>query len=68
MSDLLLDAVRAEVAYRVDELHKARGTGRPRANRALRWLRAHRLTSVAVPAQERREAVREPSGLGTTRR
>ncbi|SEP34495.1 hypothetical protein [Amycolatopsis saalfeldensis] len=62
MSDLLLDAVRAEVAYRVGELQKTRGTGgRPRANRAVRWLRAHRLTGVAVPAQERREAVRASS-------
>jgi hypothetical protein len=67
MSDLLLDAVRAEVAYRVDELQKARGSGRPRPNRAVRWLRAHRATSVAVPAQERREAVHAPSGLGSTR-
>ncbi|HEY3712833.1 MAG TPA: hypothetical protein VGL64_25875 [Amycolatopsis sp.] len=65
MSDLLLDAVRAEVAYRVGELQKSRGDGgRPRANRAVRWLRAHRLTSVAVPAQERREAVRTASDAG----
>ncbi|HEY2058859.1 MAG TPA: hypothetical protein VGH57_10870 [Amycolatopsis sp.] len=61
MSDLHLDAVRAEVAYRVGELQKARGSGRPRPNRAVRWLRAYRLTSVAVPAQERREAVRTAS-------
>ena len=68
MSDLLLDAVRAEVAYRVDELQRTRGTGRARPNRVVRWLRAHRLTSVAVPAQERREAVHTPSDLGATRR
>ncbi|MDT8914212.1 hypothetical protein [Amycolatopsis sp. PS_44_ISF1] len=66
MSDLYLDAVRAEVAYRVDELQRTRNAGgRPPAHRAVRWLRTHRLTSLDVPEQSRREAARPSSGLGS---
>ncbi|MEV6876885.1 hypothetical protein [Amycolatopsis sp. NPDC051128] len=67
-SDLLLDAVRAEAAYRAEELHKAgRSAWAGRARRAARHIRASR-TGVDVPAQERREAVRETAGVGETAR
>ena len=57
-SDMLLDAVRAEVAYRTEELHKAgRNAWTGRARRAARLIRAGRST-VEVPAQERRAAAR----------
>ncbi|HWD04982.1 MAG TPA: hypothetical protein VG674_21290 [Amycolatopsis sp.] len=58
MAYQLLDATSAEVAYRVEQLRKAgRGARTTKQSRAVRWLRAHRLTSVAVPEQERREAI-----------
>ncbi|MEQ0557441.1 hypothetical protein ABJI51_00065 [Amycolatopsis sp. NEAU-NG30] len=57
-SDLMLDAVRAEVAYRTEELRKAgRSAWAVRARRAARHVRAAH-TEVAVPAQQRREAAR----------
>ncbi|MEU5263178.1 MULTISPECIES: hypothetical protein [Amycolatopsis] len=57
-SDLLLDAVRAEAAYRAEELRKAgRSAWAARARRAARHFRAAR-TDVEVPAQQRREATR----------
>lgn len=63
-SDLLLDAVRAEAAYRAEELRKAgRGAWATRARRAVRYVRAGHAT-VEVPAQERREAVRAAAGAG----
>ena len=67
-SDLLLDAVRAEAAYRAEELRKAgRSAWAVRARRAVRHLRAAQ-TDVEVPAQERREATRETAGVGKTAR
>jgi len=57
-SDLMLDAVRAEAAYRAEELRKAgRSAWAGRARRAARHFRATR-TDVEVPAQQRREAAR----------
>ncbi|SEC28498.1 hypothetical protein SAMN04489727_3216 [Amycolatopsis tolypomycina] len=57
-SDLMLDAVRAEAAYRAEELRKAgRSAWAARARRATRHFRATR-TDVEVPAQQRREASR----------
>ncbi len=62
--DLLLDAVRAEVAYRTEELHKAgRSVWASRARRATRLIRAGR-SAVDVPAQERRETARATAGVG----
>ncbi|WP_370961124.1 hypothetical protein [Amycolatopsis sp. cg9] len=67
-SDLMLDAVRAEAAYRAEELRKAgRSAWAVRARRAARHFRAAR-TDVDVPAQERREATRETAGVGETAR
>jgi hypothetical protein len=67
-SDLLLDAVRAEAAYRAEELHKAgRSVWAARARRAVRHVRAAR-TAVDVPAQERRETPRETAAVGETAR
>ncbi len=67
-SDLMLDAVRAEAAYRAEELRKAgRSAWAIRARRAARHFRAGR-TDVDVPAQERREATREIAGVGETAR
>ena len=67
-SDLLLDAVRAEAAYRAEELRKAgRSAWAARARRVARHLRAAR-TDVEVPAQQRREATREAAGVGETAR
>ena len=66
-SDLMLDAVRAEAAYRAEELRKAgRSAWAGRARRAVRHLRAAR-TDVTVPAQERREVSRETAGVETAR-
>jgi hypothetical protein len=67
-SDLLLDAVR-------DSAHKGqpksctslRSAWADRARRAVRHLRAAR-ADVDVPAQQRREAVRETAGVGETAR
>lgn len=57
MAHQLLDATSAEVAYRVEQLRKTGHAARTtKKNRVVRWLRAHRLTSVAVPAQQRRSA------------
>ncbi|GAA4528184.1 hypothetical protein [Amycolatopsis samaneae] len=54
-TDLLLDAVRAEAAYRAEELRKAgRGAWVGRIRRVTRRLRAERFTDVEVPAQRRR--------------
>jgi hypothetical protein len=67
-SDLLLDAVRAEAAYRAEELRKAgRSAWADRARRAVRHLRAAR-ADVDVPAQQRREASRETAAVGETAR
>ncbi|GAB3142895.1 hypothetical protein [Amycolatopsis sp. NPDC004378] len=67
-SDLMLDAVRAEAAYRAEELRKAgRSAWAGRARRAIRHLRAAR-ADVEVPAQERRETARETAGAGKTAR
>ncbi|MEV6827834.1 hypothetical protein [Amycolatopsis sp. NPDC051102] len=67
-SDLLLDAVRAEAAYRAEELRKAgRSAWAARARRAVRHLRAAH-SEVDVPKQERREATRETAGVGETAR
>jgi hypothetical protein len=67
-SDLLLDAVRAEAAYRAEELRKAGRSARAaRARRAVRHFRAAR-SGVDIPAQERREAVRAAAGVGETAR
>jgi len=67
-SDLMLDAVRAEAAYRAEELRKAgRSAWAARARRAVRHLRAAR-TAVDVPAQERRETTRETAGAAKTAR
>jgi hypothetical protein len=67
-SDLLLDAVRAEAAYRAEELRKAgRSAWAARARRAVRHVRAAR-TDVDVPAQERREAARATAAAGKTAR
>ncbi len=67
-SDLLLDAVRAEAAYRAEELHKAgRSAWAARARRAVRHVRAGR-SVVDVPAQERREVSRETAAVGKTAR
>ncbi|RSM39974.1 hypothetical protein DMA12_28025 [Amycolatopsis balhimycina DSM 5908] len=67
-SDLLLDAVRAEAAYRAEEMRKAgRSAWAVRARRAARHFRAAR-TDVEVPAQQRREAAREAAGVGETAR
>ena len=67
-SDLLLDAVRAEAAYRAEELRKAgRSAWADRARRAVRHLRAAH-AEVEVPAQERREAVRDTAGAAKTAR
>ncbi|MET8996937.1 hypothetical protein [Amycolatopsis sp. Hca4] len=67
-SDLMLDAVRAEAAYRAEELRKAgRSAWAARARRAVRHLRAAH-TDVEVPAQQRREASRETAGVGKTAR
>jgi len=67
-SDLLLDAVRAEAAYRAEELRKAgRSVWATRARRVARHIRAAR-TDVEVPAQQRREAARETAGIGETTR
>lgn len=66
-SDLLLDAVRAEAAYRAEELRKAgRSAWAARARRAARHFRATR-TDVEVPAQQRREAARATAGVETAR-
>jgi len=63
-SNLLLDAVRAEVAYRTEGLHNAgRSVWTTRARRAARLIRAGR-TTVEVPAQERRETERATAGVG----
>ncbi|MEV6627264.1 hypothetical protein AB0M83_47525 [Amycolatopsis sp. NPDC051106] len=67
-SDLLLDAVRAEAAYRAEELRKAgRSAWADRARRAVRHVRAAR-ADVDVPAQQRREASRETAAVGETAR
>jgi hypothetical protein len=67
-SDLMLDAVRAEAAYRAEELRKAgRSAWAARARRAVRHLRAAH-ADVEVPAQERREASRETAGATKTAR
>ncbi|WP_410639814.1 hypothetical protein [Amycolatopsis sp. lyj-346] len=67
-SDLMLDAVRAEAAYRAEELRKAgRSAWAARARRAVRHVRATR-TDVEVPEQERREAARETAGAAKTAR
>jgi hypothetical protein len=67
-SDLLLDAVRAEAAYRAEELQKAgRSVWAARARRAVRRVRAGR-SVVDVPAQERREVSRETAAVGKTAR
>ncbi|MCR6485891.1 hypothetical protein M8542_23990 [Amycolatopsis sp. OK19-0408] len=67
-SDLLLDAVRAEAAYRAEELRKAgRSAWAARARGAVRHVRAAR-ADVTVPAQERREASRETASVGETAR
>ena len=67
-SDLLLDAVRAEAAYRAEELRKAgRSAWAARARRAVRHMRAAH-TDVEVPAQARRESTRETAGAGKTAR
>jgi len=67
-SDLLLDAVRAEAAYRAEELRKAgRSAWAARARRAVRHVRAAR-ADVDVPAQQRREASRETAAVGETAR
>ncbi|WP_051793045.1 hypothetical protein [Amycolatopsis jejuensis] len=55
MSDLNWDATRAEVDYRMAELRRTAQAARmSRANRVVRWVRAHRMTNVEVPEQERR--------------
>ncbi|MFI5612261.1 hypothetical protein [Amycolatopsis sp. NPDC051903] len=57
MSYQLLDAMSAEVAYRAEQLRKAgRNARMTKQSRPVRWLRAHRLTNVEVPVQERRSA------------
>ncbi|ADJ44269.1 hypothetical protein AMES_2446 [Amycolatopsis mediterranei S699] len=67
-SDLMLDAVRAEAAYRNEELLKAgRSAWAVRARRAVRHLRAAH-ADVEVPAQERREVERETAGAAKTAR
>jgi hypothetical protein len=67
-SDLMLDAVRAEAAYRAEELRKAgRSAWAARARRAVRHVRAAH-SDVHVPKQERREATRETAGVGETAR
>lgn len=67
-SDLMLDAVRAEAAYRAEELRKAgRSAWAARARRAVRHLRAAH-AEVEVPAQERREASRETADAAKTAR
>lgn len=67
-SDLLLDAVRAEAAYRAEELRKAgRSAWAARARRAVRRVRAAH-SDVEVPKQERREATRETAAVGKTAR
>lgn len=63
-TNLLLDAVRAEVAYRNEALYSAgRSVWATRARRAARLIRAGR-TAVEVPAQERRETERATAGVG----
>ncbi|WP_326569755.1 hypothetical protein VSH64_01485 [Amycolatopsis rhabdoformis] len=55
MTYQLLDAMSAEVAYREEQLRKAgRDARMTKQSRFVRWLRTHRVTSVSVPAQERR--------------
>ncbi|MEV7094488.1 hypothetical protein AB0M80_16810 [Amycolatopsis sp. NPDC051045] len=67
-SDLMLDAVRAEAAYRAEELRKAgRSAWAARARRAVRHMRAAR-TDADVPAQERREVARATADAGKTAR
>ncbi|WP_410610849.1 hypothetical protein [Amycolatopsis sp. lyj-109] len=67
-SDLMLDAVRAEAAYRAEELRKAgRSVWAARARRVVRHVRAAR-TDVEVPAQERREGARETADAAKTAR
>ncbi|MET7994236.1 MULTISPECIES: hypothetical protein [unclassified Amycolatopsis] len=62
MSYQLLDAMSAEVAYREEQLRKAgRDARMTKQSRVVRWLRAHRVTSVTVPAQERRTAAQVAS-------
>lgn len=63
-ANLLLDAVRAEVAYRTEGLHDAgRSAWVTRARRAARLVRAGR-TTVEVPAQGRRESERATAAVG----
>ncbi|MGW4488117.1 hypothetical protein ACWEOE_30250 [Amycolatopsis sp. NPDC004368] len=55
MTYQLPDAMSAEVAYREEQLRKAGRAARlTKQSRLVRWLRANRVTSVSVPAQERR--------------
>ncbi|WP_406629181.1 hypothetical protein [Amycolatopsis sp. WGS_07] len=57
MSDYNWDATRAEVDYRMAELRRAARHARmSRGNRVVRWVRAHRITNVEVPRQQRRTA------------
>lgn len=59
MSDFMMDAVQAEVAYRTEQLQRAgRSAWVDRADRLGRRLRARWATEVKVPEQERREAER----------
>jgi len=66
MSDYNWDATRAEVDYRMTELRRAARAARlSRGNRVVRWVRAHRMTNVEVPRQERRTAA-VPDGAPRT--
>ncbi|MFD9891082.1 hypothetical protein ACFWY9_17200 [Amycolatopsis sp. NPDC059027] len=68
-TDLLLDAVRAEAAYRAEELKKAgRGEWVGRVRRATRRMRAERFTDVEVPAQRRHGSERASAGVSETTR
>ncbi|SDZ06444.1 hypothetical protein SAMN05421504_1097 [Amycolatopsis xylanica] len=59
MSDFMMDAVQAEVAYRTEQLQRAgRSAWVDRADRLGRRLRARWATEVKVPEQERRAAER----------
>lgn len=59
MSDHLMDAVQAEVAYRTEQLQRAgRSVWVDRADRLGRRVRARRSAEVEVPEQERRAADR----------
>jgi len=57
-TEMLYDAVQAEVAYRTEELRKAARRDRiGRSNPVARFLRARR-SEVEVPEQRRREPAR----------